>query len=190
MTSLRQLRKIKVSPVILKMFYFGALESILTAFHCGMVTAQPRPVKPYKVRCTQCISKTEICFLHNIHIRRCKAKAVKILKDPASKFTVQSAKIRQTLPQPNGQNIDMKTHSTFGDLVVQGYSIKHCTLHFMLCYSMQFILPAHCQLSSGFNKYAYIYTKNLNIRHSFVLSLLLHSQQSMPDLHFTVCICT
>ncbi len=41
----RQLRKFRVSPAILKTFYSGAIESVLTSSQCGMVTPQIRTAK-------------------------------------------------------------------------------------------------------------------------------------------------
>ncbi len=56
---LRQLRKFRVSPAILKTFYSGAIESVLT----------------------QCISVSALPSLQDIYLKRCKSRAVKILKD-------------------------------------------------------------------------------------------------------------
>ncbi len=50
---LRQLRKFRVSPAILKTFYSGAIESVLTlsASQCGIVTAQTRTAKLCRELC-------------------------------------------------------------------------------------------------------------------------------------------
>ncbi len=50
---LRQLRKFRVSPAILKTFYSGAIESVLTqcASQCGMVTPQTRTAKLCRESC-------------------------------------------------------------------------------------------------------------------------------------------
>ncbi len=45
---LRQLRKFRVSPTILKTFYSGAIESVLT---CGVVIPQTRTAKLYRESC-------------------------------------------------------------------------------------------------------------------------------------------
>ncbi len=50
---LRQLRKFRVSPTILKTFYSGTIESVLTASQCGMETA---PVKTAKLCRESCAS--------------------------------------------------------------------------------------------------------------------------------------
>ncbi len=49
---LRQLRKFRVSPAILKTFYSGAIESVLTcASQCGIVTPQIRTAKLCRESC-------------------------------------------------------------------------------------------------------------------------------------------
>ncbi len=48
---LRQLRKFRVSPAILKTFYSGAIEGILSVFRCGMETAPVRTAKPCRELC-------------------------------------------------------------------------------------------------------------------------------------------
>ncbi len=49
---LRQLRKFRVSPAILKTFYSGAIESVLTlASQCGMVIPQTRTAKLCRELC-------------------------------------------------------------------------------------------------------------------------------------------
>ncbi len=46
---LRQLRKFRVSPAILKTFYSGTIESVLT--QCGIITPQIRTAKLYRESC-------------------------------------------------------------------------------------------------------------------------------------------
>ncbi len=46
---LRQLRKFRVSPTILKTFYSGTIESVLT--QCGMETAPVKTAKPCRELC-------------------------------------------------------------------------------------------------------------------------------------------
>ncbi len=49
---LRQLRKFRVSPAILKTFYSGAIESVLTqCISCGIIMPQTRTAKPYRESC-------------------------------------------------------------------------------------------------------------------------------------------
>ncbi len=54
---LRQLRKFRVSPAILKTFYSGAIESVLTltltlsASQCGIIMPQTRTAKLYRESC-------------------------------------------------------------------------------------------------------------------------------------------
>ncbi len=47
--NLRQLRKFRVSPAILKTFYSGAIESVLS--QCGMIIPQTRTAKLYRESC-------------------------------------------------------------------------------------------------------------------------------------------
>ncbi len=56
---LQALRKFRVSPAILKTFYSGAIESVLT----------------------QCISGSALPSLQDIYFKSCKSRAAKILKD-------------------------------------------------------------------------------------------------------------
>ncbi len=64
---LRQLRKFRVSPAILKTFYSGAIESVLT--QCISVCLAER------------ISGSALPSLQDIYLKRCKSRAVKIIKD-------------------------------------------------------------------------------------------------------------
>ncbi len=64
---LRQLRKFRVSPAILKTFYSGAIESVLTLQRV--------------VRLAERISGSALPSLQDIYFKRCKSRAAKILKD-------------------------------------------------------------------------------------------------------------
>ncbi len=48
---LRQLRKFRVSPTILKTFYSGTIESVLSASQCGMETAPVKIARPCRELC-------------------------------------------------------------------------------------------------------------------------------------------
>ncbi len=61
---LRQLRKFRVSPAILKTFYSGAIESGLRV-----------------VRLAERISGSALPSLQDIYLKRCKSRAAKIIKD-------------------------------------------------------------------------------------------------------------
>ncbi len=71
---LRQLRKFGVSPAILKNFYSGAIESILS--QCGMVTLQIRTAKLCRELCAQL--STSQGLLSPLYR---KIRAAKIIKD-------------------------------------------------------------------------------------------------------------
>ncbi len=75
---LRQLRKFRVSTSILKTFYSGAIESVLTASQCGMETSQIRTAKLCR---ESCISGSALPSLQDIYLKRCKSRAAKIIKD-------------------------------------------------------------------------------------------------------------
>ncbi len=64
---LRQLRKFRVSPTILKTFYSGTIESVLTLQRV--------------VRLAERISGSALPSLQDIYLKRCRSRAVKIIKD-------------------------------------------------------------------------------------------------------------
>ncbi len=79
---LRQLRKF--SPAILKTFYSGAIESVLT--HCisvwyGNSSNQDCKALQRVVRLAERISGSALPSLQDIYFKRCKSGAAKILKD-------------------------------------------------------------------------------------------------------------
>ncbi len=81
---LRQLRKFRVSPAILKTFYSGAIESVLT--QCISVwnnnaTNQDCKALQRVVRLAERISGSTLPSLHDIYLKRCKSRAAKIIKD-------------------------------------------------------------------------------------------------------------
>ncbi len=81
---LRQLRKFRVSPAILKTFYSGAIESLLTqsisVWH-GNSSNQDCKALPRAVRLAERISGSDLPSLQEIYFKRCKSRAAKILKD-------------------------------------------------------------------------------------------------------------
>ncbi len=81
---LRLLRKFRVSPAILKTFYSGSIESVLT--QCISVwysNASNQDCKALQrvVRLAERISGSTLPSLQDIYLKRCKSRAVKITKD-------------------------------------------------------------------------------------------------------------
>ncbi len=77
---LRQLRKFRVSPAILKTFYSGAIESVLT--QCISVwysdaTNQDCKALQRVVRLAERISGSALPSLQDIYLKRCKSRAAK-----------------------------------------------------------------------------------------------------------------
>ncbi len=81
---LRQLRKFRVSPAILKTFYSGAIESVLTqciSVWYSNATNQDRKALQRVVRLAERISGSALPSLQDIYLKRCKSRAAKIIKD-------------------------------------------------------------------------------------------------------------
>ncbi len=81
---LRQLRKFRVSPAILKTFYSGAKESVLTqciSVWYSNATNQDCKALQRIVRLAERISGSALPSLQDIYLKRCKSRAVKIIKD-------------------------------------------------------------------------------------------------------------
>ncbi len=81
---LRQLRKFRDSPVILKTFYSGAIESVLT--QCILVwygnsSNQDCKALQRVVRLAERISGSTLPSLQDIYLKRCKSRTAKIIKD-------------------------------------------------------------------------------------------------------------
>ncbi len=81
---LKQLRKFRVSPAILKTFYSGAIESALT--QCSSVWYGNASIQDCKalqrvVRLAERISVSALPSLQDIYLKRCKSRTVKIIKD-------------------------------------------------------------------------------------------------------------
>ncbi len=75
---LRQLRKFRVSPAILKTFYSGAIESVLT--QCISVWYSNATNQDCKAL-QRVVRFLRVCSLQGIYFKRCKSRAAKILKD-------------------------------------------------------------------------------------------------------------
>ncbi len=81
---LRQLRKFRVSPAILKTFYSGAIESVLTqciSVWYGNSSNQDCKAMQRVVRLAEHTSGSALPSLQVIYLKRFKSRAVKILKD-------------------------------------------------------------------------------------------------------------
>ncbi len=81
---LRQLRKFRVSPAILKTFYSGAIESVLTqciSMWHGNASNQDCKALQRVVRLAERISGSALPSLQDIYLKRCKSRAAKITKD-------------------------------------------------------------------------------------------------------------
>ncbi len=81
---LRQLRKFRVSPTILKTFYSGAIESVLTqciSVWYGNSSNQDCKAMQRVVRLAERISGSAPPSLQDIYFKRCKNRAAKIIKD-------------------------------------------------------------------------------------------------------------
>ncbi len=81
---LRQLRKFRVSPAILKTFYSGDIESVLTqciSVWYGNSSNQDCKALQRVVRLAERISGSALPSLQDINLKRCKSRAAKIIKD-------------------------------------------------------------------------------------------------------------
>ncbi len=81
---LRQLRKFRVSPSILKTFYSGTIESVLTqciSVWYGNSSSQDCKALQRVVRLAERISGSALPSLQDIYLKRCRSRAVKIIKD-------------------------------------------------------------------------------------------------------------
>ncbi len=81
---LRQLRKFRVSPTILKTFYSGTIESVLTqciSVWYGNSSSQDCKSLQRVVRLAERISGSALPSLQDIYLKRCRSRAVKIIKD-------------------------------------------------------------------------------------------------------------
>ncbi len=81
---LRQLRKFRVSPTILKTFYSGTIESVLTqciSVWYGNSSSQDCKGLQRVVHLAERISGSALPSLQDIYLKRCRSRAVKIIKD-------------------------------------------------------------------------------------------------------------
>ncbi len=90
---LRQLRKFRVSPAILKTFYSGAIESVLTqCISVWYANASNQDCKALQrvVRLAERISGSALPSLQVIYLKRCKSRAAKIkdLNHPGNRILI------------------------------------------------------------------------------------------------------
>ncbi len=81
---LRQLRKCRVSPAILKTLYSEAIENVLTlciSALYGNISNQDCEALQRVVNLVERISGSSLPSLQDIYLKRCKIRAVKIIKD-------------------------------------------------------------------------------------------------------------
>ncbi len=81
---LRQLRKFRVSRAILKTFYSGTIESVLTqcfSVWYGNSLNQDCKALQRVVRLAERISGSALSSLQDIYLKRCEGRAAKIIKD-------------------------------------------------------------------------------------------------------------
>ncbi len=84
MYHLRQLRKLRVSPAILKTFYSLAIEHVLTqciSVWYGNSSNQDCKALQRVVRLAERISRSARPSLQDIYLKRCKSRAAKMIKD-------------------------------------------------------------------------------------------------------------
>lgn len=94
---LRQLRKFRVTPAILKTFYSGAIESVLTqciSVWYGNSSRHDCKALQRVVRLAERIVGSALPSLQDIYLNRCRSRAEKIIKD----FTHPSNHIFTLLP--------------------------------------------------------------------------------------------
>ncbi len=91
---LRQLRKFRVSSAILKTFYSGAIESVLTqciSVWYGNSSNQDCKALQRVLRLAERISGSALPSLQDIYLKPCKSRAAKIIKDsnhPGSRLLI------------------------------------------------------------------------------------------------------
>ncbi len=86
---LRQLRKFRVSPTILKTLYSGAIESVLTHWYGNSLNQDCKALQRV-VRLAERISGSALPSLQDIYLKRCKSRAAKILKTQITPVTIFS----------------------------------------------------------------------------------------------------
>uniref|UniRef100_A0AAZ1XAU3 Alkylated DNA repair protein AlkB homologue 8 N-terminal domain-containing protein n=1 Tax=Oreochromis aureus TaxID=47969 RepID=A0AAZ1XAU3_OREAU len=83
---LRQLRKFRVSPKILRIFYTGAVESILTqnmTAWFGNSCVKDQKALQRVIRTAERCCRIALPPLQDTYTRRCRTRATQILKDPS-----------------------------------------------------------------------------------------------------------
>ncbi len=191
---LRQLRKFRVSPTILKTFYSGAIESVLT--QCISVwydnsSNQECKAMQRVVHLAERISWSALPSLQDIYLKRCKNRAAKILKDsthpsnhlfcllPSGKrFRSMMAKLRDWggdySLRPSGSLTQTQFHKHLQDSLL---TVKHSYSHHPYCCYVY--LPGttclHIPLAHPCCSYYYLLSPNILFLHIlFGLHFLLY----------------
>ncbi len=105
---LQQLRKFRVSPAILKTFYSGAIESVLT--QCDLSEARKWLQSGLQSSAeSRALSwahlRSALPSLHDIYLKRCKSRAAKFIKNSSHNVTyLHFTAIWQVLPEHDGKN--------------------------------------------------------------------------------------
>ncbi len=153
---LRQLRKFRVSPTILKTFYSGAIESVLIqciSLRYSNATNQDCKALQRVVHLAERISGSALPSLQDIYLKRCKSRVAKIIKDsnhpgnrlfillPSGKrFRSMAAKTERLLPSGHqAPKLSLLTF-TWPNLMCT-YPVQPC-LH-ILCY-VSFLFVFFC----------------------------------------------
>ncbi len=117
---LRQLRKFRVSPAILKTFYSGAIESVLTqciSVWYNNATNQDCKALQRVVRLAERISGSTLPSLQGIYLKRCRSRAAKITKDSNH----PGNHLFRLLPSGRLQELDGKDRETEEELLPSGH---------------------------------------------------------------------
>ncbi len=149
---LQQLRKFRVSPAILKTFYSGAIESVLTqciSVWYSNATNQDCKALQRVVRLAERISVSALPSLQDIDLKRCKSRAAKIIKDsnhPGNRlfFLLPSGKRFRSMMA----KIERLRRSFFPQAIRQTQFHKH-KLSFINIYKTHLLTVKHSLYSSS-----------------------------------------
>ncbi len=154
---LRQLRKFRVSPTILKTFYAGTIESVLTqciSVWYGNSSSQDCKALQRVVRLAERISGSALPSLQDIYLKRCRSRAVKIIKDsnhpgnclftllPSGKrfrsLMEKTERLRRSFfPRPSGSWTQLSLVTTSDLLQITNHTLitstSYCQCHLLIC---------------------------------------------------------
>ncbi len=197
---LRQLRKFRVSPAILKTFYSGAIESVLTqciSVWYGNSSNQDCKAMQRVVRLAEHISGSALPSLQDIYFKHCKSRAAKIIKDsnhPGNHFFISLPSGKRFRSMMAKTERLLFAHSSCTSLFIlifinPQYTVLHILSHCTF-YSFYFIICSY------FYSHLYLYIFSCVMFHCFILIFFaLSIERTCPDLHFTTdytlydCVC-